>query len=345
MSTSDGNCKDGASKSKSDVNNMLQNMRIDAAVSVCANYCGKEGDDINNTCNKCKIVKYCNATCKKKHRHKHKKQCEEHVRLATEQHYAELKRAAELHDEELFKPPPPAEDCPICFLRLPSLGSGSQYYACCGKLICCGCVHAPVYDNQGNIVAEKKCPFCRTPYPNSEDEAVKRLKKRFEVDDPEAIYDIGCYYRDGTNGYAQDYTKALELFHRVGELGYARAYGYIGHSYANGVGVEVDTKKANHYWELAAIGGDSMARCKLGIMEVLADNFDRAIKHCMIAIRCGSSESLEAIKRLHSDGCATKEDYATALLSYQAYLSEIKSPQRDIAAQLDERYRYYELGE
>ena len=25
------------------------------------------------------------------------------------------------HDKELFKQPPPAEDCPICFLRLPSL--------------------------------------------------------------------------------------------------------------------------------------------------------------------------------------------------------------------------------
>ena len=29
-----------------------------------------------NTCNKCKSVKYCNAACKKKHRQKHKKQCE-----------------------------------------------------------------------------------------------------------------------------------------------------------------------------------------------------------------------------------------------------------------------------
>ena len=37
-----------------------------------------------NTCNKCKKVKYCNAACKKKHRHKHKKECEEHLRLAAE---------------------------------------------------------------------------------------------------------------------------------------------------------------------------------------------------------------------------------------------------------------------
>jgi len=107
-------------------------------VSVCAN-CGKEGDEINNICNKCKQVKYCDAACKKKHRHKHKKECEEHIRLAA-------KRAAELHDKELFKEPPPAEDCPICFLLLPTLDTGRVYMACCGKRICSGCIHAPIYD-------------------------------------------------------------------------------------------------------------------------------------------------------------------------------------------------------
>ena len=73
-------CKDGASKSNIDgvceVNNLLQNMSTadkDNDVSVCAN-CGKEGSSDNmNICNKCKKAKYCNAACKKKHRHKHKK--------------------------------------------------------------------------------------------------------------------------------------------------------------------------------------------------------------------------------------------------------------------------------
>ena len=31
---------------------------------ICAN-CGEEGNDINNTCNKCKTAKYCNAACKR----------------------------------------------------------------------------------------------------------------------------------------------------------------------------------------------------------------------------------------------------------------------------------------
>ena len=172
MSTSDSNpscTSKSTDDSVCDVMGKLQNMSTvdDITSAVCAN-CGKKGRDINNICNKCKQVKYCNAACKKKHRHKHKKDCEEHIRLATE-------RAAELHDEKLFKQPPPKEDCPICFLLLPTLTLGRRYQACCGKVICNGCSYAPVYDNHGNVVAENKCPFCRTPLPATEGVVITRL--------------------------------------------------------------------------------------------------------------------------------------------------------------------------
>jgi len=147
--------------------------------TVCAN-CGREGSDVTNTCNKCKMVKYCNAACKKKHRHKHKKECEEHVKLAAQ-------RAAKLHDEELFKQPPPAEDCSICFLRLPTLHTGSKYKTCCGKVICSGCIFAPLYDDQGNEVDNEKCPYCRTSSPDTNEEAIERSKKRMEVNDAHAM--------------------------------------------------------------------------------------------------------------------------------------------------------------
>ena len=80
-----------------------------------------------------------------------------------------------ISDEELFKQPPPKEDCPICLLPLPLLGSGSVYKSCCGKIICSGCRHAPVKDNLGNEIIEEKCPFCRTPAPYSDEEYNGRL--------------------------------------------------------------------------------------------------------------------------------------------------------------------------
>jgi len=212
---------------------------------------------------------------------------------------------------------------------------------CCGKEICSGCEYAPVYDHQGNQVDNKKCPFCRTPDPTSVEEAVKRLKKRVEVRDAIAIYNLAVFYRDGTCGYPQDYTKALELYHRAAELGYSGAYLGIGSAYNNGQGVEVDKKKANHYYELAAMRGDAAARYNLALDEGNAGNWERALKHFMIAVGCGHVKSLKLVKSMYSDRHATKDDYTKALQSYQKYLGEIKSSQRDEATTAHEQHRYY----
>ena len=298
--------------------------------AVCAN-CGKEGSDVTNTCNKCKSVMYCNAACKKKHRHKHKKACE--------------RRVAELHDEKLFKQTPPLEDCPICFLRLPALSTGRTYMACCGKLICCGCVHA--FQSRavraGRIKEDDICPFCRNSPPKSDEEIVKRYKKRMDLNDPTAIYIMGCYYARGERGLPQSHDKALELFHRAGELGDGKAHYGIACCYMAGEGVRRDEKKAIHYWELAAMGGDAIARYNLGAYEGRAGNMDRALKHCMIAAKDGDTRSLRSMKLSYSNGyVTTKDDYATALRSYQAYLDEIKSDQRDKAAAFKDEWKYYE---
>jgi len=140
------------------------------------------------------MVKYCNAACKKKHRHKHKKDCEEHQRLAAE-------CAAKLHDEKLFNQPPTQyEDCQICLLQMPLLFSGRKYFSCCGKHLCSGCFHANC-----NIDLDKQlCAFCRTPLPESEEEAFERLKKRVEAGDALAIFTLGDEYFQGRYGLPQD---------------------------------------------------------------------------------------------------------------------------------------------
>jgi len=311
---------------------MLQNMRtadkddkIDT--NICAN-CGKEGSDVTNTCNKCNSVMYCNAACKKKHRHKHKKACEEHQRLAAE-------RAAKLHDEALFKQPPlPNEDCPICFLRMPSLISGSVYMTCCGKVICYGCIHAV----QTRTEKHSLCAFCRTPNPNSNEDDIIRLEKRVKLGDSLAMYNIGGKYFNGDDGFPQNYIKALELWHQAGELGYAPAYTNIGACYDYGLGVQIDKKKAQHYFELSAMAGNEVARNNLGVCERKAGNIDRAIKH--FTAEGGEDESVKNIHNLFLNGYATKEDYAKALFAYQSYLREIRSAQRDEAAAFDDDYKY-----
>jgi len=310
-------------------------------IELCAN-CGKEGSNMN-TCNKCKAVKYCNASCKKKHRSKHKKQCE---RCVAELHEEALfreplpqygVRAAELHDGALFKEPPPeCGDCPICFLRLP-LDSGHRYRTCCGKMICSGCCYADVYDNHGNIIVTKKCPFCRTPDPTSSEDIIKGLKKRMEVGDAYAFGMMGSYYSGGHYGLPHDSAKAIELWRKAGKYGYAN----LGNAYYSGDGVERDEKMAKHCLELAAMGGITAARCNLGIIEDKAGNYDRALKHFMIAVRAGYTRSVKCIQQLYMDGHATKDHYANALRAHQVYINEIKSDQRDKAAAFIDSYRYY----
>ena len=253
-----------------------------------------------------------------------------------------LSTGRKISDKELFKHPPSIfGDCPICFERIPTLHTGSKYKTCCGKMICSGCIHAPVYDNQGNEVAEKKCPFCRDPAPKKIEEALERSKKRMDAGDSRAMHNLGMYYFDGSYGFTQDYAKALELYHRAGELGLSKAYGSIGYSYENGRGVEVDKKKAVYYYELAAIMGNAIARYNLGVYEESKGNWDRALKHFMIAVSGGHGPSLKEIQRLYTNGHVTKDDYTNALRSYQEYLGEIKSRQRDEAAAARENYRYY----
>jgi len=173
-------------------------------------------------------------------------------------------------------------------------------------------------------------------------QAVELERRLVEKDNAEAIYNRGVCYRDGTDGFPQDYVKAFGLFARACKLGYASAYTNIGFAYDLGEGVEVDEKKAVHYYELAAIKGDSDARYNLGKMEEEAGNMSRAIKHHIIAVRSGHTDSLKEIQDLYTKGQATKEDYTKALRSRQAYLGEIKSRQRDEAAAFDnEDYRYY----
>ena len=290
--------------------------------NICAN-CGKgEEDSISlKKCGACMSIRYCSATCQKAHRPQHKRECK--------------KRAAELHDESLFKQPPQLEDCQICFLRLPSLGTGVRYNSCCGKIICSGCIHAGATTGD-----DKLCPFCRAPAPTSDDENNRRVKKRIELGDAQAMYELGCDYSQGLHGLTQNMEKALELWHRAGELGKAAGYHNIGCEYINGEGVERDEKKAIHYWELAAMNGSALSRFNLGNSEIRAGNMNRALKHYMIAVGVGDDSSMKTIQEMYKHGYATKDDYVQALKAYQAYLDDIKSDDRDKAAAYSQEYKY-----
>ena len=131
------------------------------------------------------------------------------------------------------------------------------------------------------------------------------------------MYNLGCCYYHGVSGMPQDKAKAVELHLKAGELGCAESYGNVGNAYALGDSAEQDMKKAEHYFELAAIGGNVYARGNLGGIEQNRGNLDRAIKHWTIAAGCGLVGAVNCIQKLYEDGLATKDDYLKALRAYQ----------------------------
>ena len=279
-------------------------------ILMCAN-CGKSDSSLKS-CAACMLVKYCSRDCQIAHRPQHKKACK--------------KRAAELYDEALFKQPPPPEDCPICMLPLPD-DRHVTFESCCGKEICNGCIYS-MFEREGTMTP---CAFCRTPHATSEEQEVERLKKMVEKGNPQAMNNFAAMYADGYSILPQDWAQANNLYLKAGELGYSGAYYNLGQAYYQGLGIELDEKKANHYFELAAMNGHVEARHNLGCLELEDGNNQRAFKHFLIAARSGYKQSLDVVKQGFMKGDVTKEEYANTLREYQNIRDNMKSDARDKA--------------
>jgi TPR repeat protein len=190
-------------------------------------------------------------------------------------------RAAELRDEALFKDTPPKEDCPICFLPMPkkfincitlppatitsvpiydfamaneelAIVPLEQYFPCCGKSICSGCVHS--CRKSGN---DGKCPFCNSDRGGkTEEENNKDITKRVAANDAASIYLLANSYRHGLRGLQQDQTRAIELYARAANLGHSKAHYNMACLYHEGG----DLTKAKFHLEAAAMAGHEVSR-------------------------------------------------------------------------------------
>ena len=317
-------------------------------MSKCA-ACGKGGDNLK-ACTSCEQVSYCNAKCRNAHRSKHKKACKQYAAERRNKNAAiraevdaiiERFSKIEISDEELFADPPPKEDCEICFLPMPcgtrrcklSGRAGlvgithKLYQSCCGKRLCLGCMRA-ADDEMKKGTLKRCCPFCRLPLANSDNEDIQRVKKRIKLKDGDAFLALGVKYYDGTNGLPQDYRKAFELFNRGAEVGSVGAHCFLANAYLTGQGVEKDEEKSDHHLMLAAIKGNEVARHMLGLKEWKIGNKNRAMKHYIIAARCGYDNALKEISEGYKAESLTKDEYASTLRAYQDSRDEMKSEQR-----------------
>ena len=286
-----------------------------AADMMCCANCGKaEVDEVKlKICTACKLVKYCSVICQKNHRSKHKKACKE--------------RAAEIRDNLLFTQPDESHwgECPICCLPLTLDAAKSKLNSCCCKRICIGCAYANMRrENEQGL--EHKCPYCRETLPKTQKEMIQNYVKRVKANDPVAIHQIGS--KCNNEG---DYEKAFEYLAKAAQLGNMDAHYNLSVLYQKGEGVEKDKKKETYHLEEAAIGGHPWARYNLGACEWNSGEYDRAVKHWIIAAKQGLDKALEEVKEGFHLGVASKEDYAAALRGHQAAVDATKSEQREEA--------------
>ena len=106
-----------------------------------------------------------------------------------------------------IKQPPKADDCPICFLLLPSMNNGNAFMACCGKFICAGCMCAWRKKGRNSFT----CPHCRAEMPKNRGRDIKLLNKRVESNDGNAMSVL--------DDVVKDRAKGMKLLLRASELG------------------------------------------------------------------------------------------------------------------------------
>eukprot|EP00956_Cyclotella_meneghiniana_P013867 scaffold20338_cov47-Cyclotella_meneghiniana.AAC.1 len=239
--------------------------------------------------------------------------------------------------DQLFAPG--KEECPICEFTLPCDDEETAaYMACCGKIICLGCVLGISSRNSGSDCC--RCPFCRAPTCVDDEETIRRISERIEkYNDRHAMANLGYFYYSGFYGLEVDHSKAVELFKRASALGSVKGHFYLGISYNEGTGVEQNEKKAVHHWQIAAMMGNMQARHNLGCAEMYNGNKERGTRQFMIAAKSGLKVSLDTVMECFKQGYVTKEDFEKTLRGYQDALEETKNEQRDRAAAIVEAAR------
>ncbi len=295
----------------------------EAVDTSCCASCGiAEIDDIKLVpCDGCDLVRYCSDACREEHKSEHEEACK--------------KRAAELRDELLFKQPESTHmgDCPICCLPLPLDVAKSRMMACCSKVICRGCCYADVVRQmEGRL--QRTCPFCREPVPDTMEEGEKQNMIRIKANDPVALINQG-----GEKYSKGDYRTAFEYWSKAAELGDADAHFKVAGMYDHGKGVGKDAGKEIYHLEESAIGGHPDARYNLGFVERSNGNYERAVKHWLIAAAQGEDESIKMLMKVFKKGLVEKADLAAALWAHQAAVDATKSPQR---LEAEEYYRILE---
>jgi len=196
-----------------------------------------------------------------------------------------------------------------------------EYYSCCGKSICKGCVYSFIMSDN-----EETCPFCNSNRASKTEEVqVEEIMKRVEVDDPTSICMLARFYYYGLLVVQQDRAKATELYARAADLGCSEAHFCMSKEYHQ-LG---NMKKAKFHLEAGAMAGDEFARFHLGGLEGEAGNKERAKKIWTIAASAVEHGAMHHLITFFKKGVMNRKSIDSTLTAYNNSCKEMRSEARD----------------
>ena len=224
-----------------------------------------------------------------------------------------------------------------------------MYHACCGELICNGCIIAqkrtliigsnvtkPIAGSKGEdlefitILSSKRimvCPFCRSPTTNAK-EFLKRLWNQIdEYKDPEAMNMLGCCYMKGEYGLSKNnIKKGEELYKRSYDLGNPTAARNLFVLYTKDI---PDEARMLQYAEEGARRGNVACINAVGAYAHRSGNTEEATLHFMMAACSGDDEAIHNLTEYYRRGVLSKDDLATTLRANQAAHDKETSESRE----------------
>ena len=222
----------------------------------------------------------------------------------------------ELADKDLFSPIAELEECPICFVPMPRDHGDLTFMPCCGKTICCGCIHA--YNTVSRTI-DVPCEFCRAdPFETAQEtaDAMQRLADGGSVVALNALGDFYAAVAKGTLSgnvkVADPDQRALQLLLEAAERGFHSSLHTLAKMYQEGKLVNKDSVRAKKLAVAAAKLGELQAHLVLGViyLEELEGDFpEKARSHFSFAAKNGDSLSMYTLRKMNKIGKVSQEDF------------------------------------
>lgn len=150
----------------------------------------------------------------------------------------------------------------------------------------------------------------------NKEEAAKWFQLAADKEMPEALCNLGNMYHKGEGGIKKDDSKAVQLFRKAGDMGYAEAWFRLGSEFSYG-----DSKVRNFYRKGAKLGH---AGCQSGIAWYYLSEFyeyDEALRWYTMAANQGWPMAQYNIGVMYEKGLGMDKDLQKAFSMYLAAAS------------------------